>query len=90
MTTTELLELIRSLKGKFWGCTFTKRGDGSTRRMCCRTGVKKHLKEDGKRAYNFSDKGLVSVWDRVKKEYRCVPLDGVVEIRVKGKCIKVN
>ncbi len=89
MTTTELLELIQSLRGKFWGCTFTKRGDGSTRRMCCRTGVKKHLK-GGPHWYDFSAKGLLCVWDSVKKEYRCVPLDAVSEIRVRGKCIKVT
>lgn len=52
--------------------------------MCCRTGVKKHLK-GGSLPFDPTEKILKSgVWDRQKKGYRLIDLTTCAFIRVRG------
>ena len=75
-------EIIRGLEdGRFFTVIFKKRGDDSIRVMNCRQRVRKYL-AGGPAAYNFNEKGLVSVFDMQKMEYRCFPLDALIELRV--------
>lgn len=74
--------------GQFFSVTFEKRTTGEMRTMTCRTGVKKHL-AGGEAKYVFSAKGLVPVFDMVKREYRCFPIRNLKEIRAGGKTFKV-
>lgn len=63
--------LINQTNGRFFQVTFIKR-DGTTRHMTARLGVRKHVRGTGM-AYSPRDKGLMTVWDTVKKEYRMIP-----------------
>lgn len=73
-------------KNRIFGCTFTKRSTGETRRMACRLGVTKHLK-GGELAYDPAARGLVIVFDMHKRQYRTIPLEGIQSITVGGQVI---
>lgn len=76
-----LVEKIKNSKGKIFSVVFKKRGDGSMRKMVCRTGVRKHLR-GGDARYNFSEKGLISVFDIQKKDYRTISTESIVEVKI--------
>jgi len=60
---------------------------GDIRYMCARTGVTKGRKTpNGEgRKYNFSEKRLISVWDRQAKDYRAVSKDHMVYLKCGGR-----
>lgn len=88
MTRRQAVQFIYSTRGKFFSCEFTKRTTGELRRMLCRTGVKS--KKGGQLPYNARAHDLISVWDRQRKEYRMIPVEGLRRIKVRGKWEKVN
>lgn len=51
--------------------------------MVARLNVKSYLK-GGEPTYDFQEKGLLPVFDMQKKEYRCIPLEGIKSLTVKG------
>lgn len=69
--------------GKFFSCTFVKRTTGEKRRMICRLGVKSRLR-GGEKAYVDEEKGLLSVFDTEKDDYRCIPCENVTDITLEG------
>jgi hypothetical protein len=71
------VEIIRS--GRFCKVIFVKRSTGEIRDMFCRSGVKKHLR-GGDAAYNFGERNLISVYDLHKKDYRSIPVDGILYV----------
>ena len=79
----QVVEILRGTGAEFFGCTFVKRTTGEIRHMNCRRGVVKHLK-GGKPAYNFGEKNLLPVFDLQKNEYRVIPLENVLEVRLGG------
>ena len=84
------LQFINQQHGKLFSVVFVKRTTGETREMLCRQGVKKHLSPSGKGpAYNFSDKGLIPVFDMQKEAYRSIPKEGITKIMIHGKWYKV-
>ena len=85
----EAVELINNAKTKFFGVTFIKRTTGEQRRMTCQLGVKKNLK-GGVAPYNFSEKGLIPVFDVAIKDYRSIPIENLVEVRTQGKIYGVK
>ena len=84
-TLAETMNLIDKLKRskKLFRVDFLKRTTGEMRTMVCRFGVTKHLK-GGKRAYDFGDKGLLSVYDINKQGYRSIPIDNITLIKSAG------
>jgi len=84
MRREQILDLVSD--GRFFGVTFVKRTDGELRRMLCRIGVVSHL-TGGSKPYRDEDHNLITVWDAQKLEYRCFPVDGVIELRVNGMVI---
>lgn len=87
LTKEELRERINEVKGKIFSCVFTK-ADGTTRKMVCRTGVKKHLK-GGELPFDPLEKGLLPVFDLHKKAYRMIPLNRVHSIKLGGDELEV-
>lgn len=85
---SEILEIVARAKGRWFSCTFIKRTNGETRLMSCRRGVKKYLKGGGP-AYDFASHALISVWDRHKKDYRVIPIEGVISLKVNGVVYQV-
>ena len=59
------------------------------RTMLCRFRVKSQLK-GGKPAYNFGEKGLLSVYDMNKQGYRSVPIDNIERIKHGGILYLLN
>ncbi len=79
--------------GRWFTVIFKKRTDGTIRKMNCRRGVTKHLKNFHRDKVDAqwrnedtlcSDKGIVLVWDRGKQAYRSFPVDGVIQVSGAG------
>lgn len=73
-------DIRRAVGGRFFRVVFVKRSDGTVRSMNARLNVTKHLTGGGAK-YSFQDKNLLPVWDAVKRSYRSVPLDAILEFR---------
>lgn len=85
ITKEEAKDLVENYKGdKFFSVTFVKRGNGEIRKMNCRKGVKKHLK-DGEKKYNPAEKQLVCVFDVGVEGYRSIPLDNIKHVKIEKK-----
>lgn len=96
-TAPAILADVRKLvkTGRFFSVTFIKRSDGSERTMLCRTGVHKHLTGGGA-AYDAADHDLLTVWESGRPgrpvpvgtdpstQYRAIPIDGILRMRVDG------
>lgn len=80
--------LEQEAPGRIFGVKFTKRSDGSVREMQCRLGVRKHLVgtiDDGLKKEDVDVRSqLLTVFDTVKKDYRSIPVDAVIEIKMNG------
>ncbi len=82
MNTNRIPTLIGD--GKIFTIVFTKRTTGETRVMHARRGVTAYLR-GGELRYDPTLKGLMTVFDLDKSDYRCVPLDAVTELRHHGR-----
>ena len=89
MTREQVREFVTSTSGRIFAIEFVKRSTGELRLMNCRTGVVSRLR-GGERAYDPESKGLVTVFDMNKNDYRSVPLDGVTRIKRRGKWEEVT
>lgn len=103
ITPNKAQELIKKHGNKWFWAAFVRKNDkvakdalgnkvtvaraGDIRYMCCRTGVKKHLKTpNGEgRAYNFTEKRLTSVWDRKANGYRAFSWDYLTLLKIGGE-----
>lgn len=70
-------ELIDDTHGKFFVVRFIKRTNGELRQMVARIGVHKDVTGRGM-SYDPDKKNLRVIRDMHKKDYRMIPLDGVV------------
>lgn len=89
ITPSEAEALIAATKGKVFSVVFTKRTDGSTRKMTARLGVKSALR-GGDAAYNAKAKGLVVVYDFGKRDYRAIPIDSLTALTCGGERYEVR
>jgi len=72
--------LDSAMDGRIFFVEFTKK-DGSTRRMTCRRNVREGLTGKGM-SYRPLGKGLLSVYDMDKQEYRMVNLLEVIRFTI--------
>ena len=81
----EAFKLIDELKqtGHFFSAIFIKKTNGEVRHMTCRFGVKKYVNGKGLK-FNPTSKGLMVVWDSVKKDYRMLNVNNLLMIHYKG------
>lgn len=86
MTPNQAAEAIRQSGGRFFGATFIKRTTGERREMWCRFAEVGELKGGQRR----SSDNLIVVWDDHKKAYRSIPVEGLVQLRIDGKCEEVE
>lgn len=82
-------DIRAAVGGKFFHVKFIKRTNGELRAMRCRIDVSKYVSGVGAK-YNFSSKGLLSVYDMDKRGYRAVPLDAITEFRCGSIRLKKN
>lgn len=78
MKRSEAIKAIKESNGQWFSVRFIRRTDGEVRYMNARTGVRKHLR-GGEAAYDFKAKKLISVFDKIKKDYRVIPEEGIIE-----------
>jgi len=81
---------VRELAGNtIMSVVFRKRSTGELRHMLCRLGCTKGVKGVGA-AYVAADKGLLTVWDMRARGWRCIPLENIQTITVKGEEYNVD
>ena len=73
----------RKATGKWFGVTVEKKTDGTIRRMCARGGVKAGVTGVGLK-FDPATKRVLGIWDRAKRNFRFINLDGIKEVRVLG------
>ena len=66
--------------GQFFAVEFEKKGNGETRRMVARLGVRKFQQGRGR----HKKPGLVCVWDVVARQYRSFYIQSLRRLRFSG------
>jgi hypothetical protein len=84
MSNKQKLDILRTTKGKFFSCVFTKQS-GEERKMNCRLGVAKGLK--GGENNHKGHEEYATVYDMVNKGYRNINLDTLKSIKMAGATI---
>jgi len=80
-------EMIREMGHLMFTVEFTKK-DGSNRIMNCRTGVKKHTKGG---VSTIKDKDhLIGVYDVQTGGYRCINIETLKSLKMKGETYHVE
>ena len=75
----ELQTLINNTKGKIFSCIFIKK-DGEKRKLIGRIAVKKGIKGIGHK-FNPQEKGLRTVYDMQKREFRFINLGAIKQFK---------
>ena len=77
----EILQFIKRLNGRFFTVEFIKK-DNTIRKMNCRTGVKKHLVNNGKQIKLTppNENGILRVYEPNKAQYRSINIDTIKTI----------
>ena len=85
------LSKLKSLvsDGLIFSVTFIKRSDGRERKMLARMGVKKGVTGRGS-SYDPESKNLLTVFDMQKQAFRTVPVENILELRVKKHHMKIQ
>ena len=89
MSIVDVRNTIIGSEGKIFRVEFIKRTTGELRVMYARIGVKKELTGVGQSFKPF-DKGLITVFDMDKGEYRMINLDTVMNLKVIGQEYEVK
>tara|TARA_B100000686_G_scaffold111813_1_gene119244 strand:- start:657 stop:2336 length:1680 start_codon:yes stop_codon:yes gene_type:complete len=88
MKEKDAINALTTAQGKFMTVNFLKK-DGTSRRMRCRTGVKRYVKGVGSplgtAANRLQKYKLITVYDLDKAGYRSIPVDRVVSVKAGGK-----
>lgn len=82
ITRTKAAEILKGTDGGFFSVFFIKK-DGSLRKMTGRKGVKKGVKGVGSTVAR-PDTPYVTVFDVVKKNFRVLNLETLLEIKTRG------
>jgi hypothetical protein len=82
ITLFNAVDIILDIDNEFFTVEFIKK-DNTLRKMNCRKGVKKHLK-NGSLPYDPFKKGLLPVFDLHKQGYRMINIKSLVSLSFKG------
>ena len=90
MSQIEIIKVIQEIRSRvgdtFFSVDFIKK-NGDLRKMVCRLGVKKGVKGVGM-SYNPTEKGLLCVYDVVKKGFRMIVINTIQKIQIRGNRIE--
>jgi hypothetical protein len=81
-------EILKNTDGGFFSAKFVKK-DGSLRKMIGRRGVKKGVKGVGSTVAR-PDTPYVTVFDTVKKNFRVLNLETLLEIKTRGQVFLIE
>lgn len=73
----EVRRLLASFGSDRFGVLFVRRGDGAVRRMICRAAPVKRAQAE-RLGFDPARRNLWPVWDLREKDYRFIPLEGVL------------
>ena len=92
ITRAEAVSMIQENgKSSFFSVSFRKRSDGEFRKMTCRQGVKIDMPGAPWRLpYKLEERNLISVFGIAEKSYRSIPIEGILELKIRGKVYKVE
>ena len=74
---------------KIFALDFRKRSDRTVRSMQARLGVEKGLKNVGL-PYRARKHHLLIVYDMAEKDYRAVPIDGIIRLKINSKNYRID
>lgn len=90
MSQIEIEKVIQEIRERavdtFFSVHFIKK-NGDLRKMVCRLNVKKGVKGVGM-SYNPTEKGLLCVYDVVKKGFRMIVINTIQNIQIRGNRIE--
>jgi len=76
-------------KGRIFTVSFIKKTTKEKRVMTARLGVKKYLK-GGSLPYNPKNAKVIPVFDVIKKDYRMISVDNLIDMTIEGKKYTFN
>lgn len=82
------VDLIMQSKGKIFTATFKKK-DNTIRKINCRIGVKKGVNGNGLK-FNPTEKGLKTVYDMCKQEWRLLNLETLITLTIDRQSYKIT
>lgn len=88
MTRVDLTRVILNTNGRIFRATFVKRTTGETRNLIGRLGVRKGIKGVGMK-YNPLSKGLLTVFDMKKDNFRHIDLGSLREVKFQGRTYRI-
>jgi hypothetical protein len=77
-------EMIRGSGGQWLTVDVVKRTTGELRTLNCRIGVSKYVTGRGM-AYNPAERGLITVFDAAKGQYRMIATEGITRLAISGQ-----
>lgn len=90
MSQKDIEKVIQEIRNRaedtFFSVHFIKK-NGDLRKMVCRLNVKKGVKGVGM-SYNPTEKGLLCVYDVVKKGFRMIVINTIQNIQIRGNRIE--
>lgn len=82
---SKVIKFIHDTNGRFFSVSFIKK-DGSARNMTARLGVRKGIKGTGTYSHTGDiHRNNMTVWDTAKRNFRTVPLDRIIWIKIDGQ-----
>ena len=87
--TDKVDDLLRSLDGKFFTVTFTKRTTGEERTITATKNYESKLK-GGELGYDPKAKALLIVWDIKAMAFKSIPTNAVSTIKALGNIYEVK
>jgi len=82
-------DILKKSNGQIFTVAFRKRTNGEIRIMNARLGVQKRLTGKGM-SYNPKNRGLMTVFDMQKQEYRMIDIRTVIWLKVNGTMYTVS
>lgn len=87
-TSTELALRLLASNGVLCAVAFVKRSTGELRQMNCR--CTSTMQRQGDRRFNPLERGLVTVFDEEKQEFRSVPIEGIRQLAINGAILSAE
>lgn len=88
ITKAEAWNIIHAEEQRIFSVSFIKK-DGTRREMVCRRGVTKYVKGVGM-SYDPALYDLVTVFDMQKNEYRSIPVNRLLSLKLNGEVYEIE
>lgn len=90
MNRQDIIKLIKESNGKDLTISFIKRSTREIRVMSCKVGVVADELTGNGPKYSYDYHKLISVYDTQAKQYKSLPVEGIISVMIDGKEYKVT